>query len=146
MVDLKDHNMLDFFTHLFRRTSKHARLPQSDTESLDNETLLPSSSSSSRSPLTLKPSSRPRFEYQVALKTLIVCSVVYLCAGFWVAYGVRKAEFVEDADEFCMNYVSQYCKFSSCKCRGEPLTDCSACGQGCSTCLAHNAVQRVILA
>ena len=99
--------MLNFFTGLFRRTSKRARFNQNDTETLDNETLLPPSS---RPFLTVEPSSCPKFEYQVALKTLIVCSVVYLSAGFWIAYGVRKAEFVEDADEFCINHVSQYCE------------------------------------
>ena len=101
------HTMLTMFASLFRKVPKHARLPQSDTESLDNETLLPASSSTS---LTLKPSPRPNFEYQVALKTLIVCSVVYLSAGFWIAHSVRKAKFVTDADEFCIHHVSQYCR------------------------------------
>lgn len=112
---LKIHTLSDMFARLFRRTPKHTPIPQSDTESLDNETLLPSSS---RSSLTLKPFSGPKSEYQVALKTLIICSVVYLSAGVWIADSVRKAEFVIDADEFCINHVSQYCQLS-CRKSGE---------------------------
>ncbi|KAJ4985943.1 tat pathway signal sequence [Stagonosporopsis vannaccii] len=97
--------MLAIFTRLFRRMPKHTHLPQSDTEDSDNETLLPASSSVSHAS---KPCPQAIFEYQVALKTLIVCSVVYLSVGFWIAYGVRKAEFVTDADDFCINHVSQY--------------------------------------
>jgi hypothetical protein len=101
--------MFDMFARLFRKTPKHTPIPQRDTESLHNERLLPSSS---RPSLTLKPSSGPKSEYQIALKTLIICSVVYLGAGFWIADSVRKAKFVIDADEFCINHVSQYCQLS----------------------------------
>ena len=106
----KARTILIMFARLFRRTIKRNRLSQSDNESLDDETLLPSSSTTS---LMLKPILPPlNFEYQVVLKTLMVCSVVYLSVGVWIAHTVRRAEFVTDADEFCIHHVSQYCKTS----------------------------------
>ncbi|KZM24528.1 uncharacterized protein EKO05_0008690 [Ascochyta rabiei] len=94
---------------LFRSAPKHARarLSRSEAESLDNETLL--SSPSSAPSLSSKQSSPgPGLEYQVALKTLVICSVVYLSAGFWIALSVRKTHMVTDADAFCMSHISQY--------------------------------------
>lgn len=58
----------------------------------------------------------------MALKTLMVCSVVYLIVGLWVVYSVRKAEFVFDADDFCINHVSQYCMSLSCQIKRQGLT------------------------
>lgn len=102
--------MLPIFVRLFRRAPKHSRLPQNDAESLDDETLLPSSSTTSSSRKATSP--HVKSEFQVALKTFLVCSVVYLSTGIWIAHSVRKAEFVTNADQFCINFVSQYCNAS----------------------------------
>lgn len=105
----KNRSRLAMFARLFRKAPKHSRLPQSDTENLDNETLLPSSLSTSLSPLKAIPL-HSRAEYRVALKSFILCTVVYLSVGVWIAFSVRRAVFVTDADEFCIGHVSQYCK------------------------------------
>lgn len=102
--------MLAILVPFFRKTSRHARLTQSDAESIDNETLLPSAPATLLTPRTSTPGRHK--EYQVALKTLVICSVVYLSTGFWIAHSVRKAEFVTDADGFCIRHISQYCKLS----------------------------------
>lgn len=99
--------MLATIVCLFRRRASDARLSQNELESLDSEALMPVPSSTLRTP---KPSHRPNLELQVALRTLLICSVVYLSVGFWIAHSIRKAEFVSDADEFCMHHVSQYCR------------------------------------
>ncbi|KAF1926742.1 uncharacterized protein M421DRAFT_6655 [Didymella exigua CBS 183.55] len=91
-------------TRLFRRAPNHTRLTQSDTESLDSDTLLQSLTTS----LAPKISPFPDAEYQAAFKTLVICSVVYLSIGFWIARSVREADFVTDPDEFCINHVNQY--------------------------------------
>jgi hypothetical protein len=100
--------MLASLSRFFRRTPKHSRLPQIDTESLDSDTLLHGSTTS----LTLKKFPFPNVEYQVAFKTLVICSVVYLSIGFWIAHSVHEADFVTDADKFCINHVNQYCQLS----------------------------------
>ncbi|KAH6642668.1 hypothetical protein C7974DRAFT_301550 [Boeremia exigua] len=97
--------MLATFSHLFRRAPKHTRLPQSDDEILEDETLVPAPP---LTPFTNRPSPRPNYEYQVALRTLVICSVVYLSAGFWIAFSTRRIEFVTNADEFCMHHISQH--------------------------------------
>lgn len=96
---------LTMFARLLR--SVRNRLSHSQTEDLDNETLLPASSTAS---LTLETArEKSKTEYWVALRTLLVCSIVYLSAGLWIAHSVRKVEFVTNADEFCIGHVSQYC-------------------------------------
>lgn len=97
--------MLVFLARIFRRTPKHRQLSQSDTESLDSDTLLPSSTTCS--PLKSLPIN---IEYRLACGTLAICSVVYLSIGFWVAHSVCKMGVVTNPDEFCMNHVNQYCK------------------------------------
>lgn len=98
--------MLAAFARFFRRAPRHSHLPQIDTESLDSDTLLPSSTTS----LTLKSSPLTNVEYRVAYRTLAICSVVYLSIGFWIVHSVREAEFITNPDEFCINYVNQYCE------------------------------------
>ncbi len=93
------------FARLFRRSPEHAHLPQSDDEGSDNDTLLPNSSDLPK----IKHFTRTKSEYQVALRTLIICSIVYLSAGLWIVHSVRSAEFVIDADDFCIHHVSRYC-------------------------------------
>jgi hypothetical protein len=96
------------FANLFRTRPKHSRLPQRDSESDDSETLLPPSSS----PLPRKTSALDRSsrDLRVAVKTLVLCTIVYLGAGLWIAYSFQNATLVADADGFCMHHVSRYCK------------------------------------
>ncbi|KAF3049921.1 hypothetical protein E8E11_008955 [Didymella keratinophila] len=96
--------MLAALARVFRRAPKHNHLAQSDTERLDSDTLLPSSTTS----LTLKSSPTTNAEHRTAYKTLAICSVVYLGIGFWIVHSVRDTEFVTNPDEFCINHVNQY--------------------------------------
>jgi hypothetical protein len=97
--------MLAALIRIFNRAPKHSPFTQSDTESLDSEILLPSSTTS----LTSK-SSPTNAEYRTAYKTLAICNVVYLSIGFWIVHSVRETEFVTNPDEFCNNHVNHYCK------------------------------------
>jgi hypothetical protein len=36
----------------------------------------------------------------------------------WLAFSLRNAAFVPDADDFCMHHVSRYCKWSGWKTDG----------------------------
>ena len=95
-----------------RPRQRHTRLLQADSETLDSDTLLASSSSSTLD--TLKPDhpDRTNRDVRVALKTLALCSLVYVGAAVCVALSVRKTIFVVDADEFCLHHVSRYCKWA----------------------------------
>jgi hypothetical protein len=97
--------MLAVLTRIFRRAPNHSPIFQSDTETLDSDTLLPSSTTS----LKLE-SSLTNVEYRVAYRTLAICSVLYLGTGFWIVHSVRETEFVTNPDEFCIYHVNQYCK------------------------------------
>lgn len=99
--------MFTALVHLFRRKPRQAQQLHSEDESLDSETLL---SVSMPTPATSKQLRGPSFELQVALKTLITCSIVYLSVGLWIVHSIRKTQHVSDADEFCMHHVSQYCR------------------------------------
>lgn len=88
------------------------RLPHPDSDSLDSDTLLPSSASA-----TLEHRKRPRMDrhgrgIQIAVRTLVLCTVIYFGAALWVGFGVRKMSiFVADADSFCMHHDSLYCEW-----------------------------------
>lgn len=99
------------FVGLFRARPKHTRLPQQDMESFDNEGLLPPSSSSTS--LTLKPTpiDRSTRDVQVAVKTLAVCTVMYLSAALWIAFSIQETAFVANADQLCLRHVSLYCEY-----------------------------------
>lgn len=90
---------------------KHTRLPQRDSESHDSDTLLPSDPSAPSLPLKTSALDRSSRDIRVAVKTLVLCSIIYLGAGLWLGLSVRNAAFVPDADDFCMHHVSRYCKF-----------------------------------
>lgn len=101
---------IKMFAALFRTRAKHKRLPQHEAESLDSDILLPSSSSSTS--LTIKPIAfdRSSRDLQVAVRTLLLCTIVYVGATLWIAWSVHQTEFVADPDEFCLHHVSLYCK------------------------------------
>jgi hypothetical protein len=112
------------FASLFRTRAKHARLPQGDSESNDSETLLSSDSSSPQSTKAIDRSSR---DIRVAVKAILLCTLVYIGAGAWIAYSVQNATFVADADDFCMHRVSRYCKSTNKK--FSTLTDKESAGR-----------------
>ncbi|KAF1938481.1 hypothetical protein EJ02DRAFT_425704 [Clathrospora elynae] len=93
---------------IFRTRPRHTRLPQRDSESHDDDTLLPSSSSSTS--LTLKPAvlERSSRDVRVAVKTLVLCTIVYVGAAMWIAFSVQRTTFVADPDDFCLHHVSHY--------------------------------------
>jgi hypothetical protein len=98
------------FARLFRSRPKHkhAPLPQADSESLDSETLLPSSPSTATLLHRTKDADPSNHDVKIAVRTLILCTVVYLGAGLWLASSYRHATVVADADAFCMNHISRY--------------------------------------
>ncbi|KAF2855073.1 hypothetical protein T440DRAFT_539186 [Plenodomus tracheiphilus IPT5] len=93
---------------MFRTRPKHTRLPQRDSGSLDSDTLLPSSSSAISD--GGKPEQLDRYsrDIQIAVRTLVLCTVVYVGAALWVVFSVRKTSFVADPDAFCIHHVSRY--------------------------------------
>lgn len=98
------------FEKLLRTRSKRARLPQKDDESLDSETLLPSSPSVASLPSKIGVVDRSDRDLRVAVKTLLVCTIVYVTAGLCILYSMQNAAFIADADDFCMHHVSRDCK------------------------------------
>ena len=95
----------------FRVRHEHIRLPQRESESHDSDTLLPASSSSTS--LTLKPilSSHSSRDVQVAMRTLILCTIVYVGAATWIAFSTNKITLLANADDFCIHHISRYCKW-----------------------------------
>jgi hypothetical protein len=102
---------LAMFTNLLqtRIKHKHTRLPQRDSESLDSDNLLPSDPSNTSLPLKTSALDRSARDLRVAVKTLVICSIVYLGVGLWLGLSVRDATVVSDADDFCMHHVSRFC-------------------------------------
>lgn len=49
-------------------------------------------------------------DVQIAVRTLVLCTVVYLGAAIWIIFSVRNTSFVADADNFCLNHISRYCE------------------------------------
>jgi hypothetical protein len=92
-----------------RNRPQHERLLQHDSESHDDDTLLPGSSSSTS--LTLKSPAHQgtSHDIRVAVRTLIACTIVYLGAALWIAFSVRGSTLISDPDDFCIHHVSQYC-------------------------------------
>jgi hypothetical protein len=97
---------------LLRSTkTKHARLPQQESDSLDSEALLSSPSTTSL-PLKAVVVDRSSRDLKVAVKTLILSSVIYLGAGLWLLLSIRNATVLRSVDDICMDHVSHYCKGS----------------------------------
>ncbi|KAJ4320883.1 hypothetical protein N0V94_003182 [Neodidymelliopsis sp. IMI 364377] len=69
------------FARLFSKKPKHDRLSQDNSESLDSETLLPSSKTSAPPKSS---SLRSSIEFQTAVKTLVVCTIVYFGVCIWL--------------------------------------------------------------
>lgn len=97
--------------NIFRARHEHTRLPWRQAESHDSDTLLPTSSSSTS--LTLKPivSSHSSRDVQVAVRTLILCTIVYVGAATWIALSTNKITLLANADDFCIHHISRYCKW-----------------------------------
>jgi hypothetical protein len=93
-----------------RNNPKHSRLPQQDSESLDSNRLLPSSPPTASCLLKDTVLDRSRRDVSIAVKTLIISTVVYLGAGLWLVSSFRNATFVADVDDVCLHHVSRYCK------------------------------------
>ena len=100
------------FSNLFRSQPKHkhARLAKRNSESLDSDTLLPSQPSTESLPLKAKVLEQSSRDAKIAVRTLILSSIVYLGVGLWLASSVRRTTVVADADDFCLHHVSRYCK------------------------------------
>jgi hypothetical protein len=100
------------FANLFRSRDKHkhTRLPQSDSEGLDSDTLLCPSPSRASLPLKASAPDPSIRDIKIAVRTLVLCTIVYVGAGLWFASSFRHAAFVSDADDFCLQHVSRYCK------------------------------------
>jgi len=80
----------------------------------DSETLLPSSPSASAAVPTARPrQSRRSRDHQIAIRTLLICTAVYVTASVGIALSIQNIQnetFVENADSFCLGHISQYCK------------------------------------
>jgi hypothetical protein len=100
------------FASLFRtRTQpKHSRVPQQEQESLDSDTLLPSSSSVESCQPKASALDRSSHDVKIAVKTLVLSTIVYLGVGLWLASSIRNATVVADVDDLCLHHVSHYCK------------------------------------
>jgi hypothetical protein len=109
------------FASFFRTQPKHehARLTQQDSDNLDSDTLLPSEQSVPKL-LETRALERSSRDIRIAVKTLVLSTVVYFGAGLWLVLGIQNATIVSNADDFCMHHVSRYCKLSrSCaECHG----------------------------
>ncbi|CAN9366594.1 unnamed protein product [Alternaria alternata] len=93
---------------ILRNRPRHERLLQRDSESHDDDTLLPGSSSSTS--LTLKSQANERLsrDVQVAVRTLIACTIVYVGAAMWIAFTVNGSNLITGPDDFCIHHVSRY--------------------------------------
>lgn len=98
------------------RRQKFARVLTKDE---DSENLL-SSSSSSIQFKTDEPKSESNV--RVAVKTTILCTIVYFTVGLWMAFSVRNERFVSNVDEFCINHISLYCEDGRSGSLRDPLT------------------------
>lgn len=100
------------FTNLFRtqRKHKHTRVAQRDSESLDSDTLLNSLPSDEKLLLKTQTLERSSRDIKVAVRTLILSSIVYVGVGLWLVYSIHDATIVSDADDFCLHHVSRYCE------------------------------------
>lgn len=97
---------------LFRK--EHSPEDRRDDE--DTETLLPDSSNSPANISTVRKSKvRENRDREIAIRTLLLCTVVYAAAGMCMALGMGSNTLVEAADRYCLDYISHYCKSS----RGE---------------------------
>lgn len=132
------------FSNLFRSRPKHIPLPQHDAERLDSDTLLPPPAASS---MALKKTALDRSsrDVQVAAKTLVLCTIVYLGAALWIGYSFKKTTFVADADEFCLHHVSLYCECEANAARVMANPRSAGC-QKREAKLAYAAVQRELSA
>lgn len=100
------------FNNLFRSQPKHkhACLAKCDSESLDSDTLLPSQPSTESLPFKARVLEQSSRDIKIAVRTLILSSIVYLGVGLWLASSVRNTTVVADADDFCLHHVSRYCE------------------------------------
>lgn len=89
----------------FFRTSKLVRVPEQDE---DGESLLPSSSGS----LLLRnvKEDRKTRDMQIALRTIVFSTAIYVTIGVWIGLSVGTQNMMFNADEFCINHASRYCK------------------------------------
>jgi hypothetical protein len=100
------------FNNLFRSQPKHkhARLAQRDSESLDSDTLLQSQPSTESLPTKARVLDQSSRDIKIAVRTLILSSIIYLGVGLWLTSSIRNTTVVADADDFCLHHVSRYCK------------------------------------
>jgi hypothetical protein len=93
---------------IFRNRPEHTRIPQHDSES-DSDTLLPAPSSSTSLGFKAAVPGHSSRDARVAVKTLILCTIVYVGGAIWIAWTVNKSNFISDPDDFCIHHVSKYC-------------------------------------
>ncbi|RII24742.1 hypothetical protein CUC08_Gglean011754 [Alternaria sp. MG1] len=93
---------------ILRNRPRHERLLQRDSESHDDDTLLPGSSSSTSLTLKSQANERSSRDVQVAVRTLIACTIVYVGAAMWIAFTVNGSNLITDPDDFCIHHVSRY--------------------------------------
>lgn len=97
--------------NMFSSRLNHNRLPRRDSENQDSEALLPGSSSSASLPLKPGPPDRSSRDVRIAVRTLVLCTIVYVGATLWITSKVNKATLIANPDDFCIHHVSQYCKY-----------------------------------
>jgi hypothetical protein len=99
------------FASLFRTRTKpkHSRVPQQEAESPDSDSLLPCSPLVESCRLKSSAIDRSSHDVRIAVKTLVLSTIVYLGAGLWLASSIRNATIVADVDDLCLRHVSQYC-------------------------------------
>lgn len=97
--------MFDFFS----RRHKHTQVPQRDSESLDSDTLLLSSSSSTADAKSVLHDRSSR-DLEVAVRTFVLTTVIYLGLAVWVVFSVRQTSFVSNPDDFCLHHIARYCE------------------------------------
>ncbi|KAL6173035.1 hypothetical protein ACJQWK_02168 [Exserohilum turcicum] len=93
---------------MFSSRLNHNRLPRRDSENQDSEALLPGSSSSASLPLKPGPPDRSSRDVRIAVRTLVLCTIVYVGATLWITSKVNKATLIANPDDFCIHHVSQY--------------------------------------
>jgi hypothetical protein len=95
------------FDRVLGRSLKRNRDQQKESE--DHEALLPSASDSDL------PGGSPRRAYDerattIAVRTALLCTAAYLGITIWFGFILNGTHFVADADDFCVNHVSEYCR------------------------------------
>jgi hypothetical protein len=93
---------------IFRTRPKHTHLPQRDAES-DSDTLLPASASSTSQGLKPNAYRHTSRDVRIAVRTLILCTIVYVGGAIWIALSVNQTNSVADLDDVCIHHVSKYC-------------------------------------